>query len=196
MLPSNASNSTIASLALAVAVVTLLGLVLLILMYVLSSGLLGTLNDVSILVAAWLSVALAWSLHSQLAARSPQLAVLALILAVVGAVVATYGSVLVISGRTGFLLAGLYMMVGNALIGIWLISLNRGAAWPQGLVVLGLITGAVMALGLAAIPGIFARTDSFADSSWLTWVGQMGFVGWAILYPIWCLRLWSFLRLG
>lgn len=196
MLSSNASNSTIASLALAVAVVTLLGLVLLILMYVLSSGPLGTLNDVSILIAAWLSVALAWSLHSQLAARNPLLASLALVLTVVGAVIATYGSVLIITGRTGFVLAGLYMMVGNALIGIWLISLNRGASWPQGLVVLGLIAGSVMVLGLAAIPGIIARTDSFAESSWLTWVGQMGFFGWAILYPIWCLRLWALLRTG
>jgi hypothetical protein len=196
VLSSNASNSTIASLALAGAVVTLLGLVLLVLMYVLSSGPLGTLNDVSIIIAAWLSVALAWSLHPQHAARNPQLATLALILAVIGAVIATYGSVLVISGRTGFVLAGLYMMLGNALIGIWLLSINRGATWPQGLVVFGLISGAVMILGLAAIPGIIARTDSFADSSWLTWVGQMGFFGWAVLYPIWCLRLWGLLRLG
>jgi hypothetical protein len=196
VLSSNASNSTIASLALAVAVVTLLGLVLLILMFVLSSGPLGTLNDVTIIIAAWLSVALAWSLHSQHAARNPQLAAVALILTIVGAIIATYGSVLVISGRTGFLLAGLYMMVGNALIGVWLISLNRGASWPQGLIVLGLIAGAVMALGLAAIPGIVAQTDSFSASSWLTWVGQMGFFGWAILYPIWCLRLWALLRLG
>lgn len=196
MLSSNASNSAIASLALAVAIVTILGLVLLILMFVLGSGPLGTLNDVSIIISAWLSVALAWSLHSQHAARNPELAILALILAVIGAVIATYGSVLVISGRTGFLLAGLYMMVGNALIGIWLLSLNRGATWPQGLVVLGLISGAVMVLGLAAIPGIVARTDSFADSSWLTWVGQMGFFGWAILYPIWCLRLWALVRAG
>ena len=194
VLSSNASNSTIASLALAVAVVTLLGLVLLILMYVLSSGAFGMLNDVTIIIAAWLSVALAWSLHSQHAARNPQLAAVALILAILGAVIATYGSVLSISGRTGFILAGLYMMVGNALIGIWLLSLNRGSSWPQGLVVLGLITGAVMVLGLAAIPGIITHTDSFKDSSWLTWVGQMGFFGWAILYPIWCLRLWNFLR--
>ena len=106
--------------------------VLLILMYVLSSGPLGTLNDVSILIAAWLSVALAWSLHSQLAARNPLLATLALILTVVGAVIATYGSVLIISGRTGFILAGLYMMVGNALIGIWLHQPQPGCLLAAG----------------------------------------------------------------
>jgi hypothetical protein len=191
---SNASNSTIASLALAVAAVTVLGLVLLILMYVFSSAPFGMLNDAVIAIAAALSVALAWSLYSQHLARNPQLATLALILTIIGAIFVTAGSVLSISGATGFILAGLYMMVGNALIGLWLLSLQQGSPWPQGLITFGLITGGVMALGLAAIPGILARTDSFEASSWLTWVGQMGFFGWSILYPIWCLRLWVVLR--
>jgi hypothetical protein len=177
-----------------VAVVTLLGLLLLILMYAFSNARLGMLNDISIGIAAWLSVALAWSLHSQHAARNPQLAMPALILTIIGAVIATTGSVLVISGRTGFVLAGLCMAVGNALIGLWLISLNQGDPWSRSLVVFGVIAGAVMALGFAALPGIFAGTDSFQDSSWLTWVGQMGFFGWAILYPIWAFRLWNALR--
>jgi len=194
VLSSNVSNSTIAALAFAVAAVTLLGLSLLILMYALGSARLGMLNDVSISIAAWLSVALAWSLHSQHAARNPQMATLAVILTIAGAVMATAGTVLSISGRTGFILAGLYMMVGNALIGLWLLSLNQGNPWPHGLATFGLITGAIMALGLAAIPGIFSSTDSFKDSSWLTWVGQMGFFGWAVLYPIWAIRLWSTLR--
>lgn len=194
MVSSNASNSTIGVLALAVAVVTLLGLILLILMYAFSNARLGMLNDVSIIIAAWLSAALAWSLHSQHAARNPQLATPALILTIIGAVIVTIGSVLSISGRTGFILAGLYMAVGNALIGLWLISLNQGNPWPHGLAVLGVIAGAVMALGLATIPGIIAGTDSFKDSSWLTWVGQMGFFGWAILYPIWAFRLWNAVR--
>ena len=194
MVSSNASNSTIAALALAVAVVTLLGVILLILMYAFSNARLGMLNDISIIIAAWLSAALAWSLHSQHAARNPQLATPALILAIIGAVIVTIGSVLVISGRTGFMLAGLYMAVGNALIGLWLISLNQGNPWAHGLAVFGVIAGAVMALGLATIPGIIAGTDSFKDSSWLTWVGQMGFLGWAILYPIWAFRLWNAVR--
>lgn len=194
VLSSNASSSTSAGLALAVAVVTLVGLVLLILMSILSNGFLGMLNDIAIVIAAFLSVALAWSLHSQLLARSPQLALPALALAIVGAIIVTVGSVLSISGRTGFILAGLYMMLGNALIGLWLLSLNQGASWPHGLAIFGLISGAVMVLGLATIPGIVAGTDSFKDSSWLTWVGQMSFFGWAVLYPIWALRLWNTLR--
>ena len=194
MASSDISSPTSAWLAFAVAAVTLVGLVLLVLMYVLGNGTLGMLNDVTIVIAALLSVALAWSLHAQHAARSPQLATLTLILTIIGAIVVTVGSVLSMSGRTGFVLAGLYMMVGNALIGMWLLSLNQGSPWPQGLGILGLVTGGIMLLGLAAIPGIVARTDSFEASSWLTWVGQMGFFGWAVLYPIWALRLWIFLR--
>lgn len=194
MFSSNSSTSTIAWLAFAVAAITLLGLALLILMYMFSSGSLGMLNDTCISIAALLSVALAWTLYPLHQARSPQLALPVFILVIVGAVIVVVGSVLSISGTTGFILAGLYMMAGNALLGLWLLSLNQGSPWPHGLVVLGLITGAVMTLGLAAVPGIFTGTDSFESSSWLTWVGQMGFFGWAILYPIWCLRLWHVLR--
>jgi hypothetical protein len=194
MLSSNTSDSTIAWLAFAIAAVTLLGLVLLILMYTFSSGPLGMLNDIAIAIAGLLSVALAWTLYPLHQLRSPQLALATLILVVVGAVIVAVGSVLSISGTTGFILAGLYMMVGNALVGLWLLSLNQGSPWQHSLVTLGLLTGGVMALGLAAIPGILTGTDSFKDSSWLTWVGQMGFFGWAVLYPIWCLGLWNMLR--
>ena len=194
MLPTNASTPTIAGLALAVAVVTLLGLALLIIMFAFSSGPSGMLNDISIAIAALLSVALAWSLYPLHKASHPLTALPLFVLVLVGAVIVVAGSVLSISGTTGFILAGLYMMLGNALIGIWLISLNRGSPWPHSLVVFGLITGGVMALGLATIPGIVARTDSFAGSSWITWIGQMGFFGWAVLYPIWCLRIWQLLR--
>ena len=196
MLSSNASSSTVAWLAFAVAAVTLLGLVLLILMYTFSSGPLGMLNDVAIAVAGLLSIALAWTLHAEHQLRSPQLALATLILVIIGAAIVMVGSVLSISGSTGFILAGLYMMVGNALIGLWLLSLNQGSPWPHSLVTLGLVTGGVMALGLAAIPGILTGTDLFKGSSWLTWVGQTGFFGWAVLYPIWCLRLWNLLRVA
>lgn len=194
MLSSNASNSTIASLALAVAVVTLLGLVFLILMYALSSGTLGMMNDVCNSLAALLSVALAAVLYAQHQARSPQLATPALIAAIFGALFALVGSYLVMSGRTGFFLAGMYTMIGYALIGFWLIAILRGGILPQPLVPFGLIAGAVMGLGLAAVPSTFMRIDSFGTAAWHTWIGQMGFFGWAVLYPIWCLRVWTLLR--
>jgi hypothetical protein len=196
MLSSNAANANIAWLAFAVAVVTLLGLTLLVLMFVLKSGPLGMLNDICNGLGAALSVALAAALFSQHQARSPQLAVPALLLVVVGAIVAIAGSVLVLSRTTGFFLAGMYTMVGYALIGFWVLSLNQSAPWPAGLTVLGLIAGGAMLLGLAAIPSIFMRIDSFQAAAWHTWLGQVGFLGWAVLFPIWCLRLWQVLRTG
>jgi hypothetical protein len=193
VLSTNTLNPTVAWLALAVAVVTLLGLALLIIMAIFGEPF-GMLNDICIALAALLSIALAWALFPVYHARNPQLALPLLILVIVGAIIVVVGSVLSVSGKTGFILAGLYMAAGNALIGLWVLSLNQGSPWPHGLVVLGLISGAVMALGLATVPGIFMRTDSFSGSSWLTWVGQMGFFGYAVLYPIWSLRLWHLLR--
>ena len=193
MVLTNASNSSIAWLAFTVAIVTLLGLVLLILMAIFGEPF-GMLNDICIGLAALLSIALAWVLLPLHQARSPQLALPATILVILGAILVVVGSALSISGKTGFVLAGLYMAAGNALIGLWVLGLNQGNPWPHGVVVLGLIAGAVMALGLATVPGIFMRTDSFSTSSWLTWVGQMGFFGYAVLYPVWCLRLWNLLK--
>ena len=193
LLSNNVSTSAIAGIAFAVAAVTFLGLALLIIMSMFGEPF-GMLNDICIGLAALLSIALAWALYPLHHAHSPQLALPALILVILGAAIGVTGSVLSISGTTGFVLAGLYMAAGNALIGLWVLGLNQGSPWPHGLVLLGLISGAVMALGLATIPGIFMRTDSFGSSSWLTWVGQMGFFGYAVLYPIWCLRLWHVLR--
>jgi hypothetical protein len=194
MLSSNASSTTIGGLALAVAVVTLLGLVLLILMYAFSSGPLGLMNDVCNAVEGLLSIALAIGLLAQHQARSPHLAVPALIAVIVGGAFAVAGSVLVMSNATGFFLAGMYSMTGFALIGVWLLATNFRAPWPQGMATFGLVAGAVMLLGLAAIPSILLRIDSFDSAAWHTWLGQVGFLGWAILYPVWCLRLWSLLR--
>jgi hypothetical protein len=192
---SHLSNSSLAWLALVVGLVNLTGLLFLVIMS-LGAALFGPLNDIFNALGALLSLALAAALYAQHHARSQQLATAALILVIVGAGLAVVGSWLVMSGRTGFFLAGMYTMTGYALIGAWLLAVNYGASWPRGLVTFGLIAGAVMLLGLAAIPSIFMRIDSFSAAAWHTWLGQAGFVGWAILYPIWCLRLWQLLRAG
>jgi len=195
MLSSDSSLSNVAGLALAVAVVTLVGLALLILMWVFRSGPLGILNDICNGAGALLSVGLALALYKQHQGPSQQLALPALIAVIVGALIAIVGSALVMSGTTGFFLAGMYTATGYALIGLWLLAFNYGNLGHPGPVTLGLITGVVMALGLAAIPSIFMGIDAFKDAAWHTWLGQVGFAGWAILYPIWCLRLWHLLRM-
>lgn len=100
------------------------------------------------------------------------------------------GSWLVITGRAGWVLAGLVSAVGAALVGAWLLALNvvvaRNGMLPRGLTRLGSVSGAVMLLGVLVVPEILARSDTWED---LHWFGITGFVGWLGLYlgyPVWC----------
>jgi len=154
----------------------------------------GTLNDICIAIAAILSDVLACRLYPAQHAQAPLLSQLALISALAGALVVVVGSVLVLSGLRGWFLAGLYMAAGNALIGLWLLGLNystlQSNAWPHSLAIMGLVSGAIMALGLAAVPGIFKGIDSMDSATWMIkYIGQAGALGWLILYPIWCVLL-------
>jgi hypothetical protein len=110
-------------------------------------------------------------------------------LAIVGAVIVVVGSALVISDATGFLLAGLVESVGFALIGVWLIWLNRSMRstghWPRRLPGLGLIAGSVMAIGFVLIPGVGLRLDDAATAPGWVWIGFVGWLGVVLLYPLW-----------
>ncbi len=113
------------------------------------------------------------------------------ILAFGGAAIAAVGSALVVTDTTGFFLAGLVSNVGFALVGLWLIGVNRGLAsdetLPRQLATLGLAAGVVMALGLASIPGIILGIDDMAWAPGWIWIGSVGWIGSFVLYPIWAL---------
>jgi hypothetical protein len=103
------------------------------------------------------------------------------------------GSWLVVTGRAGWVLAGLVSAVGAALVGAWLLALNvvvaRNGTPPRGLTRLGSASGAVMLLGVLVVPEILARSDTWED---LRWFGITGFLGWLgryVGYPIWCAGL-------
>ena len=179
--------------AIGTGIAGLLGLAFIILFFTIGQPF-GTLNDVCIGLAAILSAVLAWGLFPEFHALSPRLSWVALVAALAGTFVVAVGSALVISRVTGWYLAGLYMTAGNALLGLWLLGLNyaarHGNTWPQSLIVTGLVVGVLMALGLAAIPGIIGRIDSWDAAPWyINYIGQAGALGWLVSYPIWCIWL-------
>jgi hypothetical protein len=179
-------------MAIATGFSTILAVVLLILMYTVNMFF-GKVNDVFNSMIGISSMLLAWILYVQHHARSPLMSQLAFALAVVGAIFTIIGSILIIFDFTGFLLAGWYSGVGNALIGTWLVafcySLLRGDVYPRGLVTFGIVAGAFMAIGLLGIPGAFAGIDSMESMPWYLYAAFFGWLGTYILYPIWTIWL-------
>lgn len=193
MTTSNFSSVTIGWVAIATGIAGLLGLAFIILFFTVGQPF-GTLNDICIGLTAILSVVLIWMLYPAQHAQSPLLSQVALVIAMSGALLVMVGSTLAISGVTGWFLSGLYMAAGNAMIGLWLLGLSYSALrdnpLPHSLVVFGLISGVILALGLVTIPGIFRGIDtqeyelSIFNSIW--WASSLGYLA---LYPIWCIWL-------
>jgi hypothetical protein len=180
-------------LAIATGVAGLLALAFIILFFMFGQPF-GTLNDIFIGLTAILTAGLAWVVFSRYQAHSSEFSQITLVLAWVGALVVTVGSVLVVFGITGWFLAGLYMAAGNALIGLWLLGLNysarQGNSLPPNLALFGIVVGVILILGLAAIPGIFSRIDTWDSAPWyVSYIGQAGALGYLVLYPIWCVWL-------
>jgi len=153
----------------------------------------GKINDVFNSIIGILSAILAWMLYIKHHSKTPLISQIAFLLAVVGALFTIVGSILIIFDFTGFLLAGWYSGVGNALIGLWLMAfcywLLRNNSLPRNLVIFGTITGIFMAIGLLGIPAIFARIDSMRSMPWYLYLALFGWFGTYVLYPIWTLWL-------
>jgi hypothetical protein len=146
----------------------------------------GTINDIGNAATGVLSAVLAWRLRSYVVGRAGGLAVGA---AVVGAAIAVVGSVLVVSEATGFFLAGLVSSVGFAGIGAWLVILNRSSTvGSPRLRSLGIVTGALMALGIVMLPGVLMRLDDMETAPPWIWLGQLGWLGIYVAYPTWSIR--------
>jgi hypothetical protein len=83
------------------------------------------------------------------------------------------------------------IVVGYGFIGIWLLLLNYEArlhdTWSRRLGWLGIIVGAMMAIGLLAIPRIFIPYVSLYHLI-VPELGEIvGNLGWMFFYPIWCI---------
>jgi hypothetical protein len=190
---SNVSLNTIGWVSIATGIAGLLGFVFIILFFTIGQPF-GTLNDICIGLAALLSVALVWMLYPGYNTQFPLLSKVVLVIAMFGAFLVMIGSALAISGVKGWFLSGLYMAAGNAMIGLWLLALSysalRGGLWPNSLVVFGLITGVILALGLVTIPGIFRGIDTkeyeLTIFNYIWWASSLGYL---VLYPTWCILL-------
>jgi len=149
----------------------------------------GKVNDVFNAITGISVAILAWMLYAEHHARSPLMSQVGLALVVAGAIFTIVGSVLIIFDFTGFVLAGWYTGVGDALIGLWLIlfcyAMRSAEVFPHNLITFGLVTGVIMAAGLLDGFGIFAGIDSLDSLPWYLNVGYLGYLGIYILYPIW-----------
>lgn len=181
------SNSPWRGTAAAIAVAVPVAIVLLVVYYTVG-GPFGTLNDLANALVAVLSVVLA----AQTAARIP-VPVAAVAAAVAGATLMVVGSWLVITGRAGWVLAGLVSAAGAAALGAWLVTVNVTGKRTRKLSLpvarLGAASGTLMMLGVLTLPDIVAGVDSWEG---LHWHGIAGFVGWLGLYlgyPAWCALL-------
>jgi hypothetical protein len=185
-------SRTIGWLAITIGGVTFLGIATLMLLFTVG-GVFGTLNDLCNGVEAILSAVLAWRMHPWLGSHAPRLNRFTLIAAGLGALIASIGSALIVLDVTDWYLAGLYTMLGYALVGVWLFGLNAAAlqssAWPRRLAQLGLLTAVCMAIGFLAGPGILGGVDVVDAAPWFVNLGLLGSLGWMFLYPCWCLWL-------
>ncbi|NIK60006.1 hypothetical protein [Kribbella shirazensis] len=137
----------------------------------------GLLNDVGNALLGLLSLALAWLLSG----RQVLVGV-----AAVGAALTVVGTILVVSGITGFYLAGLWSSFGFALIGVWLLNASRSLPHLRRA---GLVAGGVMLLGLLGVPGILMGLDDMDSAPAWAFVAGVSWAGTYLLFPAWSLRL-------
>jgi hypothetical protein len=149
----------------------------------------GAINDWTIGVIGLLTGLLVVGLGRREGAPTTPRGIVPIGFAVIGAAIVVVGSAFVISDTTGFLLAGLVESLGFALIGVWLIVLNRSMAgatrWPRRLPGLGIVAGLVMAIGFVVIPGIAMGLDDMDAAPVWVWLGFLGWLGIFFLYPVW-----------
>jgi hypothetical protein len=192
MTTNNFSTSTIGWVAIGTGISVILAVIFITLMATVNMFF-GKVNDIFNSIIGVSSAVLAFMLYAEHHVKSPLISQIALALAIIGAIFCIVGSILIIYGFTGFLLAGWYSGIGNALIGLWLItfcySMQRGDALSPNLIMFGLVVGACMALGLMGVPGIFARIDSMESMPWYLYVAFLGWLGTYVIYPIWTIWL-------
>lgn len=198
MTTSSFSLATIGWVAFITGVSAILAVIFLTLMFTVNRSF-GKVNDIFNSIIGVSSLVLAWMLYTEHYAKSPLMSQIALAFVVVGAIFTIIGSILVIYGFTDFVLAGWFTGLGNAMIGLWLVTfcyaMLRGDVFPHNLIVFGIVVGAIMAIGLVGIPGILAKIDSMESMPRYLNLAFFGYLGTYILFPIWTILLGRILLL-
>ena len=177
------ADQTTARLAIVTGVVALASFASLFIFFAVG-GVFGPLNDAGNGLTGILAAALAWRLGGGVAGRA------GVWLAVAGGLVTAIGSALILSGTTGFFLAGLVSSTGFGLVGAWLVAFSRGPAtvgWPRSMAALGTIAGALMLVGLVTAPGIAMGFDDMEAAPGWIWIGFVGWLGAFIAFPAWAI---------
>lgn len=150
----------------------------------------GPINDFTNAINAGLSAWLVVQFHGLVRYRDPGLARVALVLAWVGCSAIIINSVLVGLGQMHWTTGAMYTGIGNALLGLWLVAVQRPISrWrlqSRTMMRVGYVAGAAMALGLLAGPALAA--NRLMDNPLLLVAGVGAFVGW-LAYPVWSLKL-------
>jgi hypothetical protein len=155
---------------------------------------LGTVNDYLNGAIGWLALALALRVRRR--HRGGPAGDAAVVAAAAGAVGLSWGSWLVITGTTGYYLAGLVSTLGIAAIGLWLLlagaaSGRSGVLGPRGVRGrLARVTGWLMVTGVLALPGVLSGVDDLGAAPWHSVVAEAcAWLGVYVLLPIWCAGL-------
>ena len=110
---------------------------------------------------------------------------------VIGAAVTVWGSWLVMTGTTGFILAGFVSTIGFGLIGAWLALVAwspMAEAWSSGRRRFARVMAAAMVIGgVVAVPGALMGIDQFSRVPPWLWLYGVGWLGTYVLYPVWSL---------
>lgn len=145
-------------------------------------GLFGPINDIGNGLIGLLSAAVALLLVTQVGGWAGVAA------SVVGAAVALWGTWLVMSGTSGFVLAGFVSTIGFGLIGVWLARVAWSPMandWFGGLRGVAQIAAVAMILGgLVAIPAALQGIDSYETMPGWVWLFSIGWIGVYVLFPV------------
>ena len=168
-------------LAIVLAVVAVATVVSLVIFFTVG-GPFGSLNDAGNALIGLLSAALAIMLVSQAGGWTAAVA------AVIGAALMVWGSWLVMSGTTGFVLAGFVSTAGFGFIGLWLALVawepTAEALFGPLLAVARIAAVAMIIGGLVAIPAGLMRIDSYESMPGWVWLFSIGWLGVYVLYPV------------